>query len=155
MPEIVYLRTSDTRLRCSTGCVSMYETITKTHALARVNMLSDCQKVELFCTRYGGKVFIDLFTLQMVCFECNVEILNEMYALEDSKNLIYLQSMIKEMCLNLIPKYSGTLVIKKRLKIKQKHAKMDLTSLTCLQCRLSYQEFSIHCGRFRTSGEYI
>lgn len=67
-------------------------------------MIIDSAKLLEHKRHYDSKVYINMFTLEIVCFRCNLEILDEMFTLESQKKLISFKGKIKEMVFALINK---------------------------------------------------
>lgn len=65
-------------------------------------MITDSAKLLEHKRHYDSKVYINMFTLEIVCFRCNLEILDEMFTLEAQKKLIVFKGKVKEMVINLI-----------------------------------------------------
>lgn len=65
-------------------------------------MIIDSAKLIEHKRQYDGKVYINLFSLEIVCFKCNLEILDEMYTLEAHEKLITFKAKVKELVISLI-----------------------------------------------------
>lgn len=74
----------------------------KNECSKRINQVCDSVQLLEHKKKYGGKVYINIFTLELVCFFCNIEILDETFTKDEKMRIVTFKSKIRMLVCELI-----------------------------------------------------
>jgi hypothetical protein len=86
----------------------MYYQLNKNHCEKRADCIIDSAQLLEHKHKYDAKLYINLFTLEIVCFKCNLEILDEMFTTDPLEKLLKFKARVKDLITTLITKTLGS-----------------------------------------------